>query len=790
MFLYITSRINKSALAVAIFFSISSGLLLANENFRLEEVVVTATKREQSLSDVGMSVSALSGDQMRMQGISSVADLALSTPGLVFTPSQAATPVYTMRGIGFFESSLAAYPAVSLYQNQIPMPFPVMASLVAFDLERVEVMKGPQGTLFGNNATGGAVNFVPAQPTEDFGAGLDLNYGRFNTREVGGYISGPLFDTVRARAAIKAVRSDEWQKSYTRQDELGKKDNLAGRVLIDWTPSDQIDVQLSFNGWRNEDEPLAPSIIGHRPQYSVGQSGFGGGLEESFPVLNVPLAPKDNRRADWPVGLPYQDHEFWQASLRVDYEMRNDITFTSLSSYGELDYNAAVPGAGSYLKVLELREELGDLETWSQEIRLANNPINSFRWLLGFNYEESEVFQITDLIYPDSTSYAVDGITNSIYSSDQVMKNTAGFVSIEYDVIDALTVKGGVRQTNAKRRGNAYTGDMGVPVDSGYSLTDFFNLVYDAVYGGAVSTISDGESVVLDPLSLETIEPRGRLNENSTSWSFGIDYRITPGAMLYGNIMKGYKAGSFPHLAGAVSRAFDTVRHESVLSYEIGLKGESANGRHSLSGAFFYNKYDNKQQRSKFIDPIFGQLDRLENIPKSVIKGVELQVSSRPLERLTLSASVTYLDAKIKDYEGTIGQEILPNGLREEVKSSFRGAGLPYTPNWQYSLKGVYDFSLSDSLDAFIALGVDGQTESISILTIDADDKSLYRIGTYNLINGSIGIKSSDDRWQAMIWGKNITDKRYWQNTMLAFDTVGRYHGRPAEYGISISYRY
>ncbi|BAV66901.1 TonB-dependent receptor plug domain-containing protein [Sphingobium cloacae] len=138
---------------------------------RIDEIIVTANKREQNLSKVGAAVAAFSGGDLAAARVTSVADLPNVTPGLAYTVTANATPVYTLRGVGFYEASLAAYPSVSLYMDQAPLPLPIMASLSLFDLERVEVLKGPQGTLFGNNATAGAINFIAAKPTDQFAAG-------------------------------------------------------------------------------------------------------------------------------------------------------------------------------------------------------------------------------------------------------------------------------------------------------------------------------------------------------------------------------------------------------------------------------------------------------------------------------------------------------------------------------------------------------------------------------------------------------------------------------------------
>jgi outer membrane receptor protein involved in Fe transport len=163
------------------------------------EVVVTAQKRSQSINDVGLTVSAITSDTLAKEGISTLADVAQSVPSLSFSESPDNTPIFTLRGIGFVESSLASYPTVSVSMDEVPLAFPALTTLAAFDLERIEVLKGPQGILFGQNTTGGAINYIAAKPTSRFDAGGDLSYGRFNRVELDDYVSDPLSDTLRGR---------------------------------------------------------------------------------------------------------------------------------------------------------------------------------------------------------------------------------------------------------------------------------------------------------------------------------------------------------------------------------------------------------------------------------------------------------------------------------------------------------------------------------------------------------------------------------------------------------------
>ena len=291
------------------------------------DIIVTANKREESLNKVGLTVTAISGAMLAKRKITSLQDVASIVPGLAFAPSANNTPILTLRGIGFNESSLGVYPAVSVYVDQAPLPFPVLASHAGFDLERIEVLKGPQGTLFGQNSTGGAINYVAAKPTRTFAAGGDISYGRFNRLEGNAYISGPISPTMRARLAVSAVNADGYQISYTRpSDRNGKVSYVTGRALLDWDPTSAIHFAFSLSAWRDRSEPLAGQFILLQPQTP--------GAEQPQEVA-APFSPENPRAADWADGInhPRSNRRFVQPALRADIALADNLTLTSLTSY-------------------------------------------------------------------------------------------------------------------------------------------------------------------------------------------------------------------------------------------------------------------------------------------------------------------------------------------------------------------------------------------------------------------------------------------------------------------------
>src|SRR5690606_13370525 len=151
-------------------------------------------------------------------------------------------------GIGFYDSTLAAPPTVAVYTDEVPLPYSAMTKAAALDVARVEVLKGPQGTLFGQNTTGGAINYVAARPTDSFAAGMDATFGRFSTFDVQGFVSGPVASNMRARLSLRTIQGGDWQKSFTRHDSLGAQNMTQGRLLLDWDVSDKLSVTVNVNG--------------------------------------------------------------------------------------------------------------------------------------------------------------------------------------------------------------------------------------------------------------------------------------------------------------------------------------------------------------------------------------------------------------------------------------------------------------------------------------------------------------------------------------------------------------
>src|ERR1700731_1546901 len=334
---------------------------------QLGEIIVTAEKRDERLRDVPLSVTAATGDQLRLLGGNSAADLEKIVPGFTYRQSQNGTPVFAIRGIGFYSEQAAVAPTVTIYQDQIPLPYARMAEGVPMDVERVEVLKGPQGTLFGQNSTAGAVNYVAAKPKDSFASGVDLTYGRFNEVDAGGYVTGPLMEGVDARLALRHEHRDDWQVNSINPDNtIGTHDLTIGRLLFDIKPTDKLKIGLNLNGWMDRSDTqqtqargyLPVSVLPPHPPQTIATFGA---------LTSYPYVTSDNPRlTDWSPGNYRRRDNFFQVSANTGYAITDYIKLISLTSYAHLALYSPIDADGTYAPALAIFQH-GLIKTFTQE---------------------------------------------------------------------------------------------------------------------------------------------------------------------------------------------------------------------------------------------------------------------------------------------------------------------------------------------------------------------------------------------------------------------------------------
>ena len=724
----------------------------------IADIVVTAQKRSESINKVGISITAASGEELQRKGVDNASDLIKIVPGFNFTPSAYGAPVYTLRGIGFYDTGLAAAPTVSVYVDEVPLPLSLMSTGATLDLERVEVLKGPQGTLFGQNSTGGAINYIAAKPTKDLHFGIDGTYGRFDRTELKGFVSGPVTDTLRLRAALRWDRSGDYQRSYTRDATRGRSDLLIGRVIADWSPSDRIGVILNVNGWRDRSDTTAAQFVA------------AGTASAALPTAlrTYPLPPNDDRAADWDVDDSNlrRDVRFFQTSLRVNYEIDDATTLTSITAYEHIRRRNVVDADGTAIVNFNAVTP-GSSDDVSQELRLAGN-LGKVRYVVGGNYAYDDVEDQASVRTAQSSLpfRGANGVVN------QKVDTYAAFANLDYRIRRDVTLQAGVRYTDQHRAFGGCLFDTG---DG--TLAALISRVATGLNGRPV-TVAPGGCATLGTNLLPGFQT-AQLNEDNVSWRGGINWEVDRNTLLYANVSRGYKSGAFPAAGATYSVQYRPATQESVTAYEAGFKATLLDRTLQVNGAGFYYDYRDKQIRGKVIDPVLGALNALINVPKSRIQGGEIQVTWQPVRGLVLSGGATYIDTKVR------GDFVNFNALAQ--LQNFNGQRLPLTPEWQVVGDGEYEFDASSDVKAFVGGNVNYQGATNGGL----GELALFDIPSYTLLDARAGLRSADDRWRATLYVRNLTDKFYL--TLVNFpgpDAVVRYAGQPRTYGLTLSFRY
>ncbi|MGE4323420.1 MAG: TonB-dependent receptor [Sphingobium sp.] len=843
-----------------------------SESAGIVDIVVTAQKRAQALNDVGLTISAASGDTLLQRGITDTADLGKIVPGFTATASPYATPVYTLRGIGLYDYSFGSAPSVAVYVDEIARPFPVTQMGVTLDLERAEVLKGPQGTLFGQSATGGAINYIAAKPTDTFQAGADLSYERFGKMDASGFVSGPLSDTLKARLAVRAVEGGAWQYSVSRPDDKnGDTKQLMGRLLVDWEPTDRLRFALNINGMRDRSDTQQAQFISNQLNV-VGAPGSGNPFERvdpaAFAALTTPgsanfdgsfvdrqavvfgrltglgFAPgamvtqgdaanqaaylggpngdgsalctdssdRCIRQAEWSNDWPTSSNDrYWQVALRTDYDLTDDLTLTSLTSFQQtkinkyFDNDATTAGA--------LNEQLfGSVKSFSQELRVSGRN-GGLNWIVGGNYDWSKIednvlFRTFDLslneVFPGAR---FDGLNSNI---KQTIKNYAAFANADFEVTPNFTIQGGIRYTKSTRRAATcntdtdpeqyLSGTFGNP--NRMDLQTVFGAFRVDANGNNVDnpndhrTVLPGQCYVLnanvapdDPAYLRPIiDPwQQKLTEDNVSFRVGASYKFDGGTLLYATLSQGYKSGIISGVSPSTTSQYIPATQEKVLAYEAGFKAPLFDRKIQLNAAGFYYDYSDKQVRARVRDDIFGLLETLVNVPKSYIWGLEAELLAQPVEGLSLSWSGTYLKSKVTSSFDSVGGRALYN--QGGYTGDFMGSPLTFTPNYSSVFDGQYQTSFIGGVDGFVGTTITYTSRDNATFYNDVVKADGYFRREHTLLDMRAGLADPDGGWRLTFFARNLTNEYYETTIFTGIESSYRYSGRPRTFGLQLSVR-
>jgi len=749
----------------------------------LQEIVVTAQKRAQNLNDVPITINTVNGAQLQSAGVVDVTQLAKVAPSFQVAEAYNGIPSFSLRGVNFISPQVSAPPSVSTYVDEAPLPYSIMTEWMLLDVERIEVLKGPQGTLFGQNSTGGSINVIAAKPTNTFKAGFYSEAGTFGEVLGQAYVSGPLSDTLRARVAASTTQGGSWQHGYyllPSSESNGEQNKGAARLLLEWTPTDQFKVGVNLNA--NYDH-------GQSQAYQIGYMAPIVASHEPFPGYFEYALPTGARQADWTPGYDmHKRNRQFQGSVRVDYELNDSLTLTSLTTYTDTETFMPLDADGTAFYA-EAYAPTSAIHAAGEELHLSGNAFGKrLNYILGANYQDDMVHEGNNLDLP-LTSQDVDLFLRTPLGFHN---RTLGiFGDVDYQIDRDLTLTTGVRFTQHKQQETGCTtgqspGALGVWGFIGNTLRAEKGLPASDAWANA----GPNGCLVIDNTPLAGAAPTylpseldQRNTEHNVSWRFGPTYKITPDMMVYGLVSRGYKAGTFP---GAVAIFFQTdlpyVKQEQITSYEVGTKLSLFDHRLEFNAAGFYYQYRDKQFVTYTEVPVVAYNQVLANIPYSLERGIDVDLAAKPFDGLTLRGAMTF----VKTYIGTYFSKtpVINQATGRLVEVNVQGEEFNNSPPWSATADAEYEHPVRNNIRAYLGGGM----EYAAATNGDIGGSYLTQIPTYTLLDARLGLRG--DKWQVGLWGRNLTNKYYWTSAARTADIIGRDAAMPRTFGVAVSYHW
>lgn len=771
----------------------------ATSDTQVGDIIVTAQRRAESLSRVGISVVAVGAEQLQSRGVTSPADLVKLVPGFQASTTFGGNPVYTLRGVGFNTRNASATAPIGIYLDEAAVAYPYMSLGLVYDLERVEVLKGPQGTLFGRNATGGLINYIEAKPTSTLQAGTSMEVGNYQTINASAYISGPLSDAVRFRIAGNVLnRGAGYQHSITRDESLGKLYQKSGRGILQFgEEGSPFSAELTGNVWQRDGDTLATQAIYYVPDMPGSElAPFGDPLARA----SIQPNPKRNQDVDFlsigrqtqaGAGIlhpgPLTDSFFYSGVAKLGYSFSPAVRIQSLTSYQHLRQRDVSDASGVQTDSLE-QDSRSRISSFAQELRLIGES-ERFNWSVG-GYYAHDVIDATEFGYSNENVTinrlrAISQLLPSAYTPAQRAISFGNYRNVSHTETNVYAGFGNaeyrISQLVKLTLGGRYTKDTtdftGCGYDTNGTNLAFVNTVYPLF--GIKTTINANECITLNQAGTDFLRVPNlkSIDQKNFAWRANVDITPSPVSLFYASISRGYKSGGFPLLAASSDAQFNPIEQERLTSYEIGTKLGLFDRRVQLNVAGFYYDYTNKQVFGRVLDLIFGSLSRIRNIPRSREIGVEGELTWRVTSNVTARAAATYLDSKVLEF-----QDFTDFG----VPANIRGNPFPYTPKLQGTGGLAYDGPVSSTINFIADANVSYQTRS------QADSAGLpqFRIKAYALADATIGLRGEDDAWRVQLFAENLFDRYYYTGVSSGTDTVFRFPGMPRELGVRAAFKF
>lgn len=737
----------------------------AMAQFVLEEVIVTAQKREQNLQDVPIAVAAVSGEKISDLGITGLEELTLQIPNVNINQGQATSNLF-IRGVGS-GTNVGFEQSVGLYIDGLYSGRGQLAKVpLTLDLQRVEVLKGPQGILFGKNTIGGAVNITSARPTQESEGYIEALWEPEDNEQIyTGVISGGISDSLAGRVAVRYQGMDGWWKNETLNTEGPDRDDLFIRASLAWDVSN--DVEVLFKYEHGDFETVGRPHVVYQSDQPTNFQGL-----SPFPVID-----DHDRGAGDIADTDVTGIDVALLTMNWDHDWGRLTTVTGHAAYDTARVSNSDISATAALN----RSVDEDYDQFSQEVRLVSLGGETFDWMVGAYYQQSElsVSRVNDdLDFAMSGPLSVAPLVATVDVTtptqfDQDSKSWSLFSQGTFTLTDTLRFTLGARYNTEKKDLDKETYANGLGIR----------------FGSNIIFASPANGVLIEDLRSHSFQGLSR-KEDKVTWSTSLQWDANDDTMLYASIGTGNKGGGFDEAysgAGPTARTgnpFTGVPNggvvptgvdgselefdeETVLAYEVGAKMTLAGGAANLNVAIFRMEYDDLQ-----VSSLVGDVFRVGNAGESISQGIEVDGRWRLTQGVTVGGAFAYLDASYDSFVGatctipqatdpvnnpgclkTDGSNIAPG---ESGGQNLSGRTMLYAPEWSGNINVEWIVPLGDALELRNSLDVNYSDEFYS--SLDLDENTMHEDAAK--INLRVALASTDDLWSLALIAKNLTDKK------------------------------
>ncbi|MEZ5500229.1 MAG: TonB-dependent receptor [Steroidobacteraceae bacterium] len=727
--------------------ALAAASLVANSALAqtLEEVVVTAQKRAESQQDVPIAIDAFTGEQLSRLGVHSAQQILSLVPNAMVVDQGGGKQNFFVRGVGTADFHLNVVGAVGVFLDDAALNSPFAVSFATFDMERVELLRGPQNTLFGKNTTGGAVNYISHKPNVADGLNgyLQAGFGRYSQVDLEGAVGFPLGERAAVRLAAVSNTRDGVFHNVTLGQDVGEIDRQAARIQLLVDATENFTLLANIHGGQSGGDP--------QPFKGV---GFLDPTDQTLPCA-VPLdqiIPQNNPNCANGAGFVYpnekwenvygnlkhrQDLDTHGAGLNMEWRLAS-MTITSTTTWETLKVDYNEDADASPTTIFQFYQG-GDYDQWSQELRAASTSEASPRWIAGlYYYSEDASYTTAVRRTPDPLAPSGPDQFNVTPNTmvDQEDRSFSAFGQLEFDLQDDLTLTTGFRWTNETKKGQNAVSVRCVGPNGG---PPFCPSLPDSAF------LSRSLLLSLPVLAEPPVET---LDGDWSEWGarVALDYKVSDSAMLYASVSRGFKGGGFSiaALQALLGLAAQDVEPEILWAYEFGIKSDWADETVRLNAAMFYYDWKGLQSFQPLIVPGTGTaVPQLLNVPKSSLQGFEAELTWLPSPGWYLQAGIGLNDSRIEDaglIAGISAGNKLPNVpdvtftgmVRREIPMA--SGTLALQANIRYQGDVTYDLANARNLsqDAYWTASARGS----------------YRFG-------------ERQQFEVGVWGENLTGEKY-----------------------------